>query len=380
MVQQRLPTVNGDDGAWGDILNQYLQKEHYDTGTDNAANGGHKTITIRAGTATAGTAPLKFTTGTLLSAAEAGAMEFNSDSLYFTITTGTVRKTIAMYDDASGATGDIYYRNSSGAFTRLAIGSTNDVLKVTGGLPSWGAGGGGSPGGSNTQIQFNNSGAFAGAAGLVYASGTSPNVLATAQNAAHTPLEVRGAASQSVNLQEWKDTTPTLLTAIDNAGKLVFGGDTNLYRSAANTLATDDDLNIKTGKALKIDGSSSGTVTVTTTATAGTPTITLPDTTGTLENVAKDTRIDTAGTVSLSTADVVCLANATSGSVTYTLPAASGRQGHRFYIKKTDSSANQVIINRSGADTIDGQTSQTINIQYQCYMLVSDGSSAWYII
>lgn len=39
----------------------------------------------------------------------------------------------------SDATGDIYYRTAGGLFARLAIGSTNDVLKVTGGLPVWAA-------------------------------------------------------------------------------------------------------------------------------------------------------------------------------------------------------------------------------------------------
>lgn len=135
---QRLPIVNSDDGTWGDIIRQYLLKEHYDDGTDNAVNGGHKTVTIRAGTAAAGTAPLKFTSGTLLSSAETGAMEFNGDSLYFTITSGTTRKKVAIFDDSSGATGDIYYRDSSGYFVRLGVGSTGNVLKVASGLPSWG--------------------------------------------------------------------------------------------------------------------------------------------------------------------------------------------------------------------------------------------------
>jgi hypothetical protein len=43
---------------------------------------------LPAGTATAGTAPLKFTSGTLLTASEAGAIEFNNDDYYATITTG----------------------------------------------------------------------------------------------------------------------------------------------------------------------------------------------------------------------------------------------------------------------------------------------------
>lgn len=134
---QRLPKVNSDDGVWGDILRQYLLKEHYDDGTDSAANGGHQTITIRPGTASAGMAPLKFTSGTLLTTPETGAMEFAGDNYYLTDTSGPTRRKIAAYDDTSGATGDIYYRNSSGYFTRLGIGSTGDLLTVSGGIPSW---------------------------------------------------------------------------------------------------------------------------------------------------------------------------------------------------------------------------------------------------
>lgn len=134
---QRLPIVNSDDAVWGDILRQYLMKEHYNDDTDNADNGGHQRVTIRAGTATSGTAPLKFTSGTLMTTPEAGAMEFNNNLLYFTITSGTVRKKIAMYDDTGGATGDLYYRDGSGNFTRLGIGSTGQTLRVSGGVPTW---------------------------------------------------------------------------------------------------------------------------------------------------------------------------------------------------------------------------------------------------
>lgn len=41
----------------------------------------------------------------------------------------------------SDATGDTYYRNSSGNYTRRAIGSTGQVYKVVGGLPTWSANG-----------------------------------------------------------------------------------------------------------------------------------------------------------------------------------------------------------------------------------------------
>ncbi len=137
MTVQRLPAVNGDDGLWGDILNQYLAKEHYNTGLDNALNGGHKTITIRSGTTAALTAPLKFTSGSLMTAPEAGAVEFLTDKLYMTQTTGMTRKVVAAYDDSAGATGDTYYRDSSGNFIKMAIGSAGQIMNVTSGLPAW---------------------------------------------------------------------------------------------------------------------------------------------------------------------------------------------------------------------------------------------------
>lgn len=89
MADQRLPIVNSDDGIWGDILRQYLMKEHFNDDTNNPANGGHQFVTIRAGTTSA--APLTLTSGSLLSTPAIGAIEFNNDTLYFTKTTGATR-------------------------------------------------------------------------------------------------------------------------------------------------------------------------------------------------------------------------------------------------------------------------------------------------
>lgn len=139
MAEQRLPVVDADDGQWGAVLNQFIEKEHYNTGIDNVLNGSHKNITIRPGTTNPGTAPIKFSSGALMSSPEPGSMEFLTDKLYFTQTTGAIRKTIATYNDSSGSTGDLYYRDSSGNFVRLPIGeNTGSVLNVNGGLPSWG--------------------------------------------------------------------------------------------------------------------------------------------------------------------------------------------------------------------------------------------------
>jgi hypothetical protein len=57
-------------------------------------------LTLKAGTTTSGTAPLKFTSGSLMTASEVGAIEFLTDAYYGTITTGTARKQFAFTDSA----------------------------------------------------------------------------------------------------------------------------------------------------------------------------------------------------------------------------------------------------------------------------------------
>lgn len=59
---------------------------------------------IAAGTATAGTAPLKTPEGTLLTTPESGAHEFANDKAYYTIPTGTARKEFTLNDAALTST------------------------------------------------------------------------------------------------------------------------------------------------------------------------------------------------------------------------------------------------------------------------------------
>ena len=73
---------------------------------------------LPAGTATASTAPLKFTTGVSNTAAEAGAVEFTTDDLFFVITTGTARKRLLMADPVGGLTsGRVPYATTNGRLT-----------------------------------------------------------------------------------------------------------------------------------------------------------------------------------------------------------------------------------------------------------------------
>ena len=78
-------------------------------------------LMIAAGTATAGTAPLKFTSGTNLTTAEAGCMEFTTDDFFLTITTGAARKGIVLDDGTRLTSGKIPIASTNG---RLIDGQT----------------------------------------------------------------------------------------------------------------------------------------------------------------------------------------------------------------------------------------------------------------
>lgn len=62
--------------------------------------------------------------------------ETGSGALVFGTSPLIITPTINLGSDA---TGDVYYRNSGGAFTRLPIGSNGQALTVSSGLPAWAA-------------------------------------------------------------------------------------------------------------------------------------------------------------------------------------------------------------------------------------------------
>jgi len=85
---------------------------------------------IAAGTETANTAPLKFTSGALLTTPEAGAVEFLTDAYYGTITTGGARKQFAFTDSAM--TGTMYIGTTAHALNRAsAPGGLSGITSLT---------------------------------------------------------------------------------------------------------------------------------------------------------------------------------------------------------------------------------------------------------
>lgn len=76
--------------------------------------------------------------------------------------------------------------------------------------------------------------------------------------------------------------------------------------------------------------------------------------------------------------DKLILVDATSGSVTISLPAAAtAGNGFRISIKKIDSSGNTVTTDANSSETIDGALTSVLSTQYDTDNLISDGSN-WY--
>ncbi len=82
----------------------------------------------------------------------------------------------------------------------------------------------------------------------------------------------------------------------------------------------------------------------------------------------------------VGTTPTVLLVDASGGNFTVTLPEAATNAGKYFYIKKIDSSGSAVTVKGSASiETIDGEESIDITIQYQFIMVHCNGSD-WFIL
>lgn len=128
------------------------------TAASNGTAGGSAGVSSFSG-GTTGLTPSSASTGTVTLA---GTLNIANGG------TGATTKTAAFDALAPTTTaGDLIYYNGTDN-VRLGIGSAGQVLTVSGGAPTWAASGGGStsPGGSTTQVQYNNAGSFGGISGV----------------------------------------------------------------------------------------------------------------------------------------------------------------------------------------------------------------------
>ena len=158
-----------------------------------------------------------------------------------TITTGTWTGIIgqATMTLGSDATGDIYYRNSGGNLTRLGIGSSGQVLGVSGGLPAWQASGSGITVGSTTitsgtsgRIAFNSSGVYGESANLFWDNTNSRLGIGTSSPSYF--LDVISPGNQSSQARFRNTTTQTSVEIYSGSGAVIIGGYSSL---GATTMA-----------------------------------------------------------------------------------------------------------------------------------------------
>ncbi len=80
--------------------------------------------------------------------------------------------------------------------------------------------------------------------------------------------------------------------------------------------------------------------------------------------------------------DRVIGVNSTSSTITVSLPPASSvRRGFVLTIKDIAGNClnNNITIARGSTDTIDSQTTLTVNVNYASVSLVSSGTTSWHI-
>jgi len=82
-------------------------------------------------------------------------------------------------------------------------------------------------------------------------------------------------------------------------------------------------------------------------------------------------------TASVSDHTIIC--NNTSGTITISLPPAAGASGRIYVIKKISTALNDVIIDGSTTETIDGALTMTLSAQYNSIMIQTDGSN-WFVL
>ena len=77
--------------------------------------------------------------------------------------------------------------------------------------------------------------------------------------------------------------------------------------------------------------------------------------------------------------DYLLVCDATAGAITMTLPSAALVPGRIYVFKRINSGANAVVVDPSGAETIDGAATHTLSAQWNSVTIMSDGTS-WFII
>ncbi len=213
---------------------------------------------LKAGTATASTAPLKFTSGTNLTTTEAGAVEYDGSHLYFTAAnagtryqldqqsiSGTVPIASGGTNITSYTTGDILYASATNVLSKLPIGSTGKKLTVVAGVPAWvdstavGAatltvGSSAITGGTTTRVLYNNAGTL----GEYTVTGTGTTAVLSTSPTLVTPVLGVATATSINKVAITAPVTSSTLTVADGSSLITSGAFALTLTSSAPSNAT----------------------------------------------------------------------------------------------------------------------------------------------
>ena len=267
------------------------------------------------------------------------------------------------------AKGGVVVATGTNTYGNLALGSSGQCLTSNGSTAVWGAcGGSGTPGGSNTQIQFNNSGVFAGASNFTYASSTGVLTLDQLTNGGATLYGTRATdtspAGSFIDFQNAAGTAD--LFKVDASGNVIATSFTSATSGPFSLTGTEGSCSGATaGKDVLCLGdvtSHSARLSLN-----GGSFVSIPQLAGDLGGTAASPQVvsthlshlnqnsingDTAGTVSLSSATSASHTFSTaynSAPICVLTPTSDPGSGQRYWVTTT---TTQVTANVSAAATI----------------------------
>jgi len=336
-------------------------------------------LNLKAGTATANTAPLKFASGSLLTAPESGSMEFTGDNLYLTITSSTARKNITLDDGLTF--GQIPFTTGSGrlaGLSSLTYTASNSTLNMSFNQSA-----------RTAMIVTNNSTNAAGEAGFSGVTTAGTAFFGMGSSASSKVAGVLVYTNETVPVSFWNGNTRRM--TINTSGQLGIGvanATAYLHLIAGSAVANTAPLKFNSGTLM--GAAEAGAIEFLTdkyyasiTTGPARKEIALNDaalTSGLPVYATTNGRLTTTpaggNVVAVTTSTTPVVVPATGGHVrvtgsagvkTVTIPTGSGvAVGTIFTIKDAAGNAGSgtITINRTGTDTIDGATSQTITTNY----------------
>jgi hypothetical protein len=334
----RLPSPGGDDGAWGTILNDYLNVEHNSDGSLKLRSDGSLALSKLSDVTTTGVSD-----GQLLSYSASSS------------------KWLPVTSSGSGTVPD-------------ATSTVKGVVQLAGDL-----------------------GGTAAAPTVPGLANKADNSAAVHNTGAETVAGVKTFSSSPVVPTPTTGTQAANKTYVDTAVAGVSAPVTSVAgKTGAVTLAESDVTNLTTDLAAKVNlstvtakgdllaatgsgavarvglGTNGYILTADSTQTTGVKWAAAPAGGG----GSSFTAVPQSANYTASNYDFV-LGNSSAAGFTITLPAATN--GAWVRVKKLDSSSNAIIIVAQASATIDGQPSNVVNAQWQSQDYLCDGTN-WYLV